>query len=53
VQAEGGEGIVFRPGTEFDELGRNELEARTFASYSVYGSSLLIRSEKHLYRIGK
>jgi outer membrane protein assembly factor BamB len=53
VQAEGGEGIVFRPGKEFEELGRNELEARTFASYSVYGSSLLIRSEKHLYRIGK
>lgn len=51
VQAEEGEGIVFRPGTEFEELGRNELEARTFASYSVYGSSLLIRSEKHLYRI--
>jgi outer membrane protein assembly factor BamB len=51
VQAEEGEGVVFRPGTEFEELGRNVLEARTFASYSVYGSSLLIRSEKHLYRI--
>ncbi|NQV22767.1 MAG: PQQ-binding-like beta-propeller repeat protein, partial [Rhodopirellula sp.] len=46
VQAEEGEGIVFRPGKEFMELGRNELEARTFASYSIFGSSLLIRSEK-------
>ena len=51
VQAEEGEGIVFRPGREYEELSRNVLEARTFASYSVYGSSLLIRSEKHLYRI--
>ena len=51
VQAEGGEAIVVRPGKEFEELGRNQLEARTFASYAVYGSSLLIRSEKHLYRI--
>ena len=51
VQAEEGEGIVFQPGREFKELGRSELEGRTFASYSVYGSSLLVRTEKHLYRI--
>lgn len=51
VQAEEGEGIVFRPGTEFEELSRNQLEARTFASYAVFDSSLLIRSEEHLYRI--
>jgi outer membrane protein assembly factor BamB len=51
VQAEEGEGIVFRPGTEYEEISRNKLEARTFASYSVYESSLLIRSEKHLYRV--
>lgn len=51
VQSEEGEGIVFRAGTTFNEVGRNQLEARTFASYSVFGSSLLIRSEKHLYRI--
>ncbi len=51
IQAEGGEAIVVRPGKEYEELGRNELEARTFASYAVYASSLLIRSEKHLYRI--
>lgn len=53
VQAEEGEGTVFLPGKKYKELGRNELEARTFASYSVFASSLLIRSEKHLYRIGK
>ena len=51
IQSEQGEGIVVRPGKQYEELDRNELEARTFASYSVYGSSLLIRSEKHLYRI--
>lgn len=51
VQAEEGEGIVFQPGREFKELGRSELEGRTFASYSIYGSSLLVRTEKHLYRI--
>ena len=52
IQTEEGEGIVFPAGKEFEELSRNQLEARTFASYSVFGSSLLIRSEKHLYRIG-
>lgn len=51
VQAEEGEGIVFRPGREYEELSRNQLEARTFASYAVFDSSLLIRTEKHLYRI--
>lgn len=53
VQGEEGEAIVFQPGTEFKELARNELEPRTYASYGVYGSSLLIRTEKHLYRIAK
>lgn len=51
VQAEEGEGIVFRAGKEFEELSRNTLEGRTFASYSVFDSSLLIRTEEHLYRI--
>lgn len=53
AQSEEGEGIVFRPGTEFEELSRNQLEARTFASYAVFDSSLLIRSEENLYRIAR
>lgn len=51
-QAEEGEGIVIRPGREFKEVGRNQLEGRTFASYAVAGPTLLIRTEKQLYRIG-
>lgn len=52
-QAEEGEGIIIKPGTEFTEVGRNKLEGRTFASYAVADSTLLIRTEKNLYRIGE
>lgn len=51
IQSEEGEAIVIRPGHEYDELARNKLEGRTFASYAVLGSSLLIRTEQQLYRI--
>lgn len=54
LQSEDGEAIVFSPGTEFAELARNRLEpsdVRTFASYAVYQSSLLIRSEKQVFRV--
>jgi outer membrane protein assembly factor BamB len=51
IQAEEGEGIVIRPGLEYTEVARNKLEGRTFASYAVLDSSLLIRTEKQLYRI--
>lgn len=53
IQAEEGEAIVIRPGREYNEIARNELEGRTFASYAVLGSSLLIRTEKQLYRIAQ
>jgi outer membrane protein assembly factor BamB len=51
-QAEEGETIIVRPGKEYQEVGRNQLEPRTFASFAVVDSSLLIRTEKQLYRIG-
>jgi len=50
-QSEEGEGIVIEPGREFVEVARNQLEPRTFASYAVHASSLLIRTEENLYRI--
>lgn len=53
IQAEEGETIVVRPGHEYDEIARNKLKGRTFASYAVLGSSLLIRTEKELYRIAQ
>ncbi len=51
-QSEAGETIIVKAGTAYTEVGRNQLEARTFASYAVAGPSLLIRTEKNLYRIG-
>lgn len=51
-QSEAGEAIIVKAGTTYSEVGRNQLEARTFASYAVAGPSLLIRTEKNLYRIG-
>ena len=51
IQAEEGETIILKPGKEFQEIGRNRLEPRTFASYAVSGTSLFIRTEKQLYRI--
>lgn len=53
IQSEDGESIVLQAGRTFVELSRSRLEPRTFASYAVYRSSWLIRTEKGLYRIGK
>lgn len=54
-QNEAGEAIVVAAGKTFTELARNRLGdgERTFASYAVDGPTLLIRTESHLYRIGK
>lgn len=51
IQGEQGEAIVIKAGHEYNEIARNKLEGRTFASYAVLESSLLIRTEKQLYRI--
>ncbi len=50
-QNEAGEGIVIRPGTTYEELARNDMHARTLASYGVIDSDLLIRTDTALYRI--
>ena len=53
IQTEEGEAIIIKPGTTFEEIGRSQLEPRTFASYAVSGTSLFIRTEKQLYRIAQ
>ncbi len=50
LQSEDGEGIVLKPGLEFEELARNPLGERSLASYAVADGALFIRTEKHLTR---
>jgi outer membrane protein assembly factor BamB len=51
-QNETGTATVLRAGREFAKLATNKLGERTFASYAVAGDTFLIRTERHLYRIG-
>jgi outer membrane protein assembly factor BamB len=53
LQNKVGVGTVLKAGTTFDVVATNKLEPRTFASYAVDGDALLIRTEKHLYRVGR
>ncbi len=48
-----GEGTVIKAGKKFVELSRNPLRERSLASYAIADGSIFIRTEKHLYRIGK
>jgi outer membrane protein assembly factor BamB len=50
-QSEEGVGIVIEAGKSFNELARNDVKERTLASYAVIDHDLLIRSDKHLYRV--
>lgn len=51
IQSESGHGYVLRPGKQYVELGRSQLEGRTFASYAVADNALFIRTESRLFRI--
>lgn len=53
AQDEKGVGIVVAAGKEFKVLATNDLAERSLASYAVLDSDLLIRTQGHLYRIGK
>lgn len=53
VQNEAGVGTVLKAGKAFEEVARNDLREHTKASYAVDGAAMLIRTEKHLYRVGK
>ena len=52
-QSESGEALVLRIKESPEELSRNKLPGRIFASYSVIDQDLLVRSEEGIYRIGK
>ncbi|MGE0377345.1 MAG: PQQ-binding-like beta-propeller repeat protein [Planctomycetaceae bacterium] len=54
-QDENGKAAVIRASTTYEEVSRNTLagDERTFASYAVHEGALLVRSEGHLYRIGR
>jgi len=48
---EAGVTTVVKPGKVYHELAKNHLDARTLASLAPLEGTLLLRSEKHLYRI--
>lgn len=50
-QSEEGDTTVIAPGREYQKLASNQLGERTLASFGVIDHALLIRSDKHLYRI--
>ncbi|MFO0903963.1 MAG: PQQ-binding-like beta-propeller repeat protein [Pirellulales bacterium] len=50
-QSETGDTTIVKAGRTFEVVGKNALEERTLASYAVTGNALLIRTDKHLYRI--
>lgn len=52
-QSESGEALVMKMTESLEEVSRNKLPGRIFASYSVINDDLLIRSEGGIYRIGK
>lgn len=52
-QSEQGEAIVLDADRSGNEVSRNQLPGRIFASYAVADQDLIIRSETTLYRIGR
>ncbi len=50
-QAEDGETTIVKAGPKYELVGKNSLGERTLASYAVTGRALLIRTDKHLFRI--
>lgn len=52
-QNEAGVGCVITAGKTFELLAENDLGERSLASYAVADNALYIRTEKHLWRIGK
>ncbi len=46
-----GVGMVFAAADEFKLIAENDLQERSFATFAVSGNALIVRTEKHLYRI--
>jgi outer membrane protein assembly factor BamB len=51
--SEQGVTTVIAPGKTFNALATNTLEGSTLASMAVSGRSMIIRSDRHLYRIAE
>jgi len=51
--SEDGVGTVIKASKTFEQIAKNDLGERTLASYAVYDGALFIRTQRHLYRIGK
>ena len=52
VTGEDGRTAVFAPGTTFQPIGANQIDGATLASMAVASGSFIVRSDRHLYRIG-
>jgi outer membrane protein assembly factor BamB len=52
ILSEDGVTLVLRPGRDYDEIVRNDIEETCFASMAVSQGHFYIRSAKHLYSIG-
>lgn len=50
-QSETGTTTVVAPGVKYEELARNQLDGRTFASYAIVDNAIFLRSDSHLYRL--
>jgi len=53
LQDEKGLGVIVQPGKTFRILAKNDLAERSLASYAVLGTDFLIRTQSHLWRIGR
>jgi outer membrane protein assembly factor BamB len=51
--SEEGQTVVIAAGKELQPLANNQVDGRTLASMAISDGSIFIRSETHLYRIGK
>ena len=51
LQSEEGVGTVLKPGITFEVLARNDLKARTLASYAIDEGSIYIRTAKRVFCI--
>ena len=53
ILSEEGVTLVLRPGPKYDEVGRNAIGVRCFASMAVSQGNFYIRSDRDLYCVGK
>lgn len=53
IFGEQGRGVVLKPGRTFVKLAENDLYERTLASPAVTDGALFVRTEHHLFCIGK